>query len=667
MRSYPKNVAKQDYQEKHLIAAQPARIILSLGLVLSLIIGFSIRGMIAPNKVKSMIESAASKIHKDVSVTFESASLSLRQGLFPRFAIIIQQVQMESSNECWMKPRLRANEIRLPLSLWAILQGQNPISQVEAGKVQIDFLSEYKTCEEPISRPEQIAPKIKQFVTLKGSAQPFSRSAENTPQVSAILIEELNIHSPALAEPLEMSAFTIRLKSNSPRVVQMSAKTHLIKDDQVKGEYLSHAIILGEYSEFPKKSLKATLSGNWREGSYQLKANYHLKEDDLSTEMEIKHIPVNQVFQVFKKMNWLKTDLNARQVWVSLVAQMSAKKSEIKKAGVLIRGLRLEGDLGDVTSSEIKVRSLEPFEFSPFVLEIQRLSLAKMLSLVNRSNPSGALGDLGKFTGTAYFQDRDHVEISGVHRGLEFIFSNKGQREVQRLKEVAGEMILKKDRWVLDVSRFTPEMGAFDGNISLQTDRDFKILDVKAKSKHFTLSPAVVKLMTSGGRVGPFSGDVQLKLQDGKMNLLKGYLASESGDIEGVEFEKLKFQFDYLSDEVVSQTQIQKLAIKVGSPGFKVIKELIEPVWMRDGYLLLKNVSSQLRSRDLKTLTWKGFHAQTEVPNGRVSSDGAWNSEGYLSGQIITSFGKESHKWLLGGVRDAPLFSLQDGERKKFE
>ncbi len=667
MRSYPKKVASQDHHEKHLIAEQPARLIISLGLVLSLILGFSIRGLVAPNKIKSMIESAASKIHKDIFVTFEAAHLSLRQGLIPRFAVIIQQVQMESTNECWMKPRLIANEIRLPLSLWSILQGENPISRVEAGSVEIRFQAEHMKCEESLSQPEKTHSKIKQFVTLKASGGGDKREGSSSPQVRAVLIDQLNIAAPFMAEPLEMSSFAILLKSNAPRVIEMTAKTHLIKDAQVAGDYMSHAAIWGEYTEFPKKSLKATLSGNWREGSYQLKSSYLLSEEDLNSEIEIKHLPINQVVQVFKKMNWLKEDLNVRQVWVSLAAQMSAKKSEIKKAGILIRDLRLEGDLGDVTSSEIKVLSLDPIKYAPFTLEMQRLSLEKIFSAMNRPHPSGTLGDMGKFTGTAHFEGDGRIDISGVHRGLEFIFSNKGQREVQRLKEVSGQMTLKNDRWVVDVSRFIPEQGTFDGGVFLQADRDLKSFAVKVKAKQFSFSPAVVKLMTSGGRLGPFQGDIQLKYVEGKLNNLKGVLTSDSGDIDGVQFDKLKLQLDYLSGEITSQMQIQKLAVRVGSSGFKVIKELIEPEWMREGVLGLKNISTQLRTKDLKFLAWKGLQAQLEVTGGKISSDGEWNSEGTLSGQILTHSVKEPRKWLLGGIRDAPIFSLQETARKKFE
>jgi hypothetical protein len=82
--------------DKNLIAEQPGRFVLFSGVLLAVILGLVIRGLIAPNKVKSMIETAAARMHKDVQVEFDSAQISLARGLLPRFAVIITKVKMES-------------------------------------------------------------------------------------------------------------------------------------------------------------------------------------------------------------------------------------------------------------------------------------------------------------------------------------------------------------------------------------------------------------------------------------------------------------------------------------------------------------------------------------------------------------------------------------------
>lgn len=649
--------------DKNLIAEQPGRFVLFSGVLIAVVFGLVIRGLIAPSKVKSMVETAAARMHKDVSVEFDSAQISLAHGLFPRFAVIITKVQMESANECWMMPKLTADEIRLPLSFWSLLQGENPVTQVEAGQVRIDLRSPYKNCEKAPEEKKEESPQIKRFVTLKDSSAPHS-SSQSTPQVNAILIDQLKIVAPNVAEPIDLNSFAIRLKSNSPRVVEMTARTHLMKDDQV-GDYLSHATVWGEYSEFPRATLQTRISGNWREGSYNLKANYGMKEEELATELDLKHIPLSQVFQVLKKFQVLKEDLNGRQVWVSLNAQSTITKSNFKTAQMSVKDLRLEGDLGDLKVDEARVISLQPVKYYPFTVDIRRLNGDKLFALINHPHPAPMLGHLGSFDGTAEVTDQDHIKLSGVHKGLEFIFSNKGQREVQILREIAADLTLDKDRWHAQVSRFVPDQGVFDGQLQLTASRDLKAFEVKAKATELRLAPAVVRLMTAGGKFGAFSGDMDMKFQDGQLNHVKGSLLSDSMDVEGVAMEKARFNIDFAGGEIQSQAQVQKMSVAVGSPAFQILKEIVESDWMSDDKLQMKNLTSQFHAKSFKVLGWKNFSAVLEK-GGRLTSEGAWDENGFLSGQVQAQAGKVNRKWLLGGKRDEPLFTpIELGKKKK--
>ena len=386
--------------------------------------------------------------------------------------------------------------------------------------------------------------------------------------------------------------------------------------------------------------------------------------ETLTSELDLKHIPLNQVFQILKKFQWLKEDLNGRQVWVSLNAQGTIAKSNFKTAQMQIKDLRLEGDLGDFNVENAHVVSLDPVTYMPFSVDIRRMNIEKLLSVMNKSHPSPMLGQLGTFTGIAEVKDDKHIEISGVQRGLEFIFANKGQREIQTLSEIATTVKLEKDRWQMQVSRFVPNQGVFDGQIQLNADRDFKNLEVKAKANQVRLSPAVVRLMTAGGQLGPLSGDLLVRFSEGQMSYIKGALNSDSLTVEGVDMAKAKFNIDYNDGEIRTQAQIQKLGVAVGSPAFQVMRDLIDPEWMTDNHLQMKALSAQFNATSFKTVHWKGFTAQLEK-GGRMSSDGEWDEEGFLSGQIQTQAGRGTRKWSISGKRDEPIFTLDESIKKK--
>lgn len=247
---------------------------------------------------------------------------------------------------------------------------------------------------------------------------------------------------------------------------------------------------------------------------------------------------------------------------------------------------------------------------------------------------------------------------------MEFIFSNKGQREVQVLREIAADLTLDKDHWRVQVSRFVPDQGVFDGQLMVNAQRDLKSLEVKAKANQIRLAPNVVRLMTAGGQVGALSGDMTMKFQDGQMNHIKGILMSESADVEGVAFEKARFNIDFAGGEIQSQAQMQKLSVAVGSPAFQILKDIVEPEWMSDNKLRMKNLSSHFHAKSFSVLGWDHFVAQLEK-GGRLTSEGQWNAEGVLSGQVQSQVGKNNHKWQISGKRDDPEFTLVDLTKKK--
>lgn len=659
----PRTPQYANNKEKDLIAEQPGRFVLFSGLLLAVVLGLAFRGLMAPTKVRSMIEAAASRMHKEVQVEFDSAQISLSRGLLPHFAVVITNVKMSSANECWMKPVLTVDELRLPLSLWAVLKGESPITQIQGGDVLVNLRSPYKNCQNNSEAPKFEKPALQRFVTLKAGTAPRS-GAQATPQVKAISVDRLRVSVPKLAEPLELLSMDLRLKSHSPRVVELTAKTHLMKDEQV-GDYLSHATVWGEYSEFPLARLQTRVSGNWREGSYHLKASYGMTEEHLATEVDLKHIPLSLIFQIFKKFHWLKEDFNGRQIWVSLNAQSSIHKSNYKAAEMQLKNLRLEGDLGDLAVNEARIVSLDPVKYFPFTVEIQRLSFDRLLSLFNRPHPAKTLGRLGLFDGRAEVTDQEHIQLKGVHRGLEFIFSNKGQRELQTLREFSTEMSLDKAGWHMKASRFVPDRGGvLEGQLQVNAPLDGSYFDFKGKATEIRLSSGVAKLMTAGGQLGAFSGELGMRVQDGQVRQLRGQLNSDLMEIEGVGVERLRMSFDTQGEQVRSQAQVQKLEIKVGSPAFQVLKDLIDPAWMSGDSLKMKNLISQFEGANFQAVEWKSFSAQLEK-GGRLQSDGSWDSVGKLSGQVQVLGGKAAQHWDLGGFRDEPRFTPGEGGRKK--
>lgn len=240
--------------DKYLISEQPGMKILITGLVLAFFIGFTLKSMLSPSRVATQIEKAASHIHKDVRVTFEKAQVSLTDGFFPRFSVVINNVRMESSQACWLSPVLEVDEMRLPVSIWGLITGTSPIKNIEAENVKLTLRGSPADCDkekqaQADSNQEKLSAPL---VTLSPSEQADKyRNA-----VRGIAISRFKIISSQYPQyPSEFLSFVAQVKSFEPKVIEVTAKTNLLKDEQV-GDYLSHANLFCNTKNLQNKPFK---------------------------------------------------------------------------------------------------------------------------------------------------------------------------------------------------------------------------------------------------------------------------------------------------------------------------------------------------------------------------------------------------------------------------
>ncbi|WP_374033222.1 hypothetical protein ACES2I_10375 [Bdellovibrio bacteriovorus] len=631
--------------------------ILLTGLILAFLLGYTTKSLLSPARLAARIEKAASHIHKDVKVSFGSAHVSLSNGILPRFAVIISNVRMESSQTCWAAPVMEIDELRLPLSFLNLIQGRAPVRVVEANSVTLTLRDDFKDCDP--TDPEQIpASRPRPAVTLSPSEQ--SQKYRN--DVRGISVRTLKITSAKHPQySTELMNFAVKVKSFEPKVIEVTAKTHLMKDSQV-GDYLSHANLYLQYKESPEAAVQAHFFGNWREGHYSVIANYTLGDQLLALETDLKHIPLSQILAILQKYQLASRDLNGRQVWMSSKARMAGPVDEIRTLPLEIRDLRLEGDLGEMHVEKINISSLEPLKYEPIQVDVKKLDIEKLLVLLNRTKQTSILGHLGSFTGRAEIVSDQKMRMSGEHAGLEFVFSNKGQRELQVIESMVGDIALDQDQWSFQIKRVEPRGGVFVGDLSLRADRDFKAVAVKTHIDELQLALPVQKLMTNGGEIGLMSLDGDLRFGEGKVQSLKGLLRLNSMNVEGVALGKTRASFDWSKGEVLLNAQVQSMKVSPNSPTAEVLRPVTLNSWWHDGVLNLSGLTGQLGAKSAKDFSWKGFQAQASK-TGKLSTEGSWNEEARLKGHVQVKDGKIQRRWQIRGTRELPQFVEEKARR----
>ncbi len=652
---------RRKLSDKNLVTEQPGMRVLIIGLAVAFFLGYITKSMLSPARVAAQIEKAASHIHKDIKVTFESAQVSLSNGILPRFSVVITKAQLESNEACWMSPVLQIDELRLPVSFWGIITGTSLIKKVETDNVVLTLRGNLKDCEKKA--------EVEKLETAQKSAPLVSLSPNEQAQKYRNAVSELTIQNFKILlneypqYPSEFLNFAIKVKSFEPKVIEVTAQTHLLRDEQY-GDYLSHANLFIEYKESPEPQVQAHFFGNWREGHYSMIGNYTIADHLLNVETDLKHIPLSQVLSLMQKYDLASKDLNGKQVWISANSRMTADVRKIKEAPLEVKNFRVEGDLGEMSSDQITFTKLEPLRYKPINIDVKRMHVARLLNFLNREQSHKILGDLGSFSGRAEIKSENSIHLTGEHTGLEFIFSNKGQRESQVIDRMLGDIDLDGDFWTFKVQRVEPRGGNFLGNVIMKADRDFHDVDLKAHIDEMTFAPQVQKLMTNGGEVGIASLNADAKVLNGDLSYLKGLLRIEKMSVEGMDFGKTRGDFDFVHNKITLTSKVQSLKVHLDSPGAGLLRQTTQPEWWNNQQLEMQDLGGQFHFKDMKHLQWKNFQAKL-AKDRRLTVDGSWDEQGQLKGSLQVRDGKAIKKYILEGTREQPSFTAENASSKR--
>lgn len=641
--------------ESDLVTDQPGFSVFIIGVSIALVAGLLFRGFFSSDKIKEHISAAALRIHKNVKVEFSSARLSLSSNGFPRIAVIVNDIVMSSSETCWMAPQINIDEIVLPISLKNILSDQSAISEVLVGKVELRLNGEWKFCQ-PKENPDQRAnsPETNQkFVSLVPSEAKMNENVSNL--VREVRIEEIKLlHKDLKSIPSFLTNMIITLKSEQPKIILLQAESYFLNESQQR-DYTSKAEIHVEYNEFPERKLQTHLLGQFREGHFTIQLQNRLDEGQYNLELDLRHLPLSKIFSTLRGFGF-NSDLNPKQAWLSLKGKSRGFVDKIQSENFEVKDLKLEGDVGELSTDLIEFSQLSPLKIKPFLMKAEQLDLGKVLSFYSKTQIIPILGDLGKFSGRVEIFDSEEFRFFGFHRGLEFVFSSLGTRELQRINQMSLDASLKKKKWNLKLNRFEMEKGSYVGEVLLNADREFRKVDVKVGVDEIALSPSVQTLVTQGGNLSPFKGNLNFSWENGVLQKIIGVMSAEEATISRIKLEDLLFQFETSKDfPFVLKTKFQNavLSEEYFKNGF--LAQVVKPNWLVDGGIHLNRISGQMRFAHDRSADWKGFQASLTGGAERMSSDGSWDAKGVLEGSLNVKSPQGNLKWKVTGTRDEPI------------
>ncbi|MFN7728326.1 MAG: hypothetical protein ACK5P7_04145 [Bdellovibrio sp.] len=640
-------------ESRSLVAEQPGLFWSLAGTLTVLFVGLAFRATFSSEKITALVHQAAGQVHKDVKIEFASAALSLSDGLFPELAVVINNVRASVDLPCQMSPELNVDQVRLPLEIMELIRGRVRLATVEIGHSDLVLQEIPESCARAPAIETSASPAPAPSSAKGTQKAPLEVAAEKRNPVENILIKSVRVQAPnERLSGLEIRRVRVNAR---PELKTLQAKgTLILPTESLAGDYGSSADFTIDYRDLPEPFLELRAQGTWREGTYRLKAESEVQKRTSKIDFKAEHLPLSPLVTLLHRENGVTADLSGKQAWISF--HLSTAEGEAQPLGPLMRlnlkDLKLEGDLGEIESDKISFEQVSPLKMKPFKIGLRGVRLEKIFSFLQIPIQTPILGELGSFNGLLSYQDDKHYELAGENSGLQFVFSNRGSREIQTLSLIGGKAIFRNEEWSVLIDRIRPLEGLFLGSVKVKADRYWKSVHAVLDIDEMSLQPNVQKLMTGGGSLGAWSGEIDGVLQSGTVQKLKGHLLVTDLVIENLEVARANLSVTSnpsRADAFIFEFVGKRLKLRRPSPLLETLNPFLgvsEQTYESDQLRL------QLESKDFQVLKWK--MPAIKVGSASLRSEGGWNEKGELSGDIVRLQQGTETRWELKGTRALP-------------
>lgn len=634
------------------VADQPGLRRSFFAFALALILGFVFQSLFSAETLSEQVRNAAANVHEKVSIDFESADLSLANGPFPEFAIVVKNVKLISSELCWFSPIAEVDQLRLPLNFWRLFVGEVEITQVKLGQVNLQLRTPPEDCRAQLEAAAQVKPAVPapMPVTPELEEEPMFRAPASRGPIQSISIQSLQVqYLPVPFTGFEIDRLRIDRLSEAPLQIKTVGELNL-GGATLSGDYSSKARFEIDY-QHPQVTLN--LSGTWREGTYSLNVDSEIEKKELSLSGRIDHLPLSQILPLLKKYNVLKGEYDGRQVWLNLRFKSPVRTQWVNGVPVEVERLSFEGDLGEIEGGGFHIRNWDPLEFSNTEISLRGLQIEKLLRLFGQTEIPKSLGALGELNGVLKLEGARRVQLSGEYSGLELIFSNRGERKTQVISLMTGVLNYDQGRWSLTIPSIRPFEGLFLGEVFFEGNDDTDQIRARVHVDEMHLGPEVQALMSGGGSLGRWAADIEASWKKGINDQLRGQILAQDLSVDGVNVGRVRSNLLRSKEGLLNlEVRASDLQVVDGAPARNLLSPMIPTEMPGDWQSDQLHVLFEVRDDDslnwkLRPLVFKGW---------QLRSEGGWNPTGELKGAVNVRVKDKESRWKVEGLRDAPIF-----------
>ncbi len=647
--------------EKYLVVEQKGWRVVALGLAIATLFSLTFKAVFSPRRIQYEIERALSASDPRIKSSIEGAYLSLADGLWPRLAIVIEKLHVQSTDPCLFEAKADIENLVLPVAFSSILDRMLVFKRIEVGNLNLQMRARREGCG---GVGLQAIPPLPQTLTTDEppkdpKAPPLRDNLERPPLVQTMSVESSFLRHVVFHQVhlhfVEWPLFQWNLKSVDVQLPQKGeSKTH------IEGA----VTLISDPTRFPFQGIHARLEvdsdaeqaeanihGAWREGRVEVKGQWSPNRKDFHWKGVFKQIPWSQLIVLAHALGEAGPLPASSQAWVT--AQVEWNHGVDSPETVEVDEGHIEGEFGDFVLGKVIAQregNVDQWQVDPYKVLAKQVDLDILTKMMGWQEPPSTFDRLGFFDGEALFTDNQLVSMSGVWKDLEIIFSNRGLRELQKVNNINLELTGGSNKWAGFLKKIDLAEGQWNGDIAIKLDQNAKTVDLDTQFTQFKLNPQVEELMTVEGQLSPIDGRLSLKFVDGKASHINGIVKFERGVINEVSFEKARIEFDGQSEMLSGKLQTQAL-------NWPRSRLEYWPQSLPAEYesLQIKNISGQF-VRTPQTMEIKDFQGLLTDFKARFQMEAGWSASSDLHGTLQIRGDRKNQTFQLSGTRQTPVW-----------
>lgn len=395
--------------DKFLVVEQKGWRVVIFGLSLAFIFSLTFKAVFSPRRIQYEVERVLSAADPRISTLAQGAHLSLSDGLWPRLAIVIDQLKLETSDPCLHQAKAKIENLEMPIAFLSLLNRNLIFNRIEVGLLNIEMKAKRVECSDSSTNEASSTPSVgldapsasSNTVLSNTVSAPFSNSTVATtsptvvspPQDNATVVasgltknkanletvpvittgkEKRSLESPPLVQTMSLESkllqnivfnkvhlkllewpfflwnlkdIEVHLPAHDSETIRVDGMISLSSLSSEPSRFAFQGVNAKVEAVVEHNFVQAKIHGAWREGRIDVKGRWDTKSRDFNWNGNLKQIPWGQIIALAETFGISEALPISSQAWVSTKVNWDHSKGEPEH--IELSETQIEGEFGD--------------------------------------------------------------------------------------------------------------------------------------------------------------------------------------------------------------------------------------------------------------------------------------------------------------------------------